>query len=88
MRNYENEEGREEVEVVESRGERETVRKKKMMYRNLLHTSTEDAKRHYNEAKVEAMTVVRRAKNICLVVVHVIVVSSIQSQFPSPIRMS
>ena len=70
--------------MVESRGER----KKKMMYRNLLDTSTEDAKRHYNEVKVEAKRVVRRAKNICLVVVHVIVVSSIQSQFPSPIRMS
>ena len=26
--------------------------------------------------------------DICLVVVHVIVVSSYQSQFPSPIRMS
>ena len=38
--------------------------------------------RHYNEAKVEAKRVVRRAKNICLVVVHVIVVSSIQNQFP------
>ena len=61
MRDYENEEGREEVEVVESRGERETVRKKKMMYRNLLDTSTEDAKRHCNEAKVEARR--RRAKN-------------------------
>ena len=74
--------------MVESRGDRETVRKKKMMYRNLLDTSTENAKRHYNEAKVEAKRVVRRAKNICLVVVHVKVVSSIQSQFPSPIRMS
>ena len=73
--------------MVESRGERETVRKKKLMYRNILG-STEDAKRHYNEAKVEAKRVVRRAKNICLVVVHVIVVSSIQSQFPSPIRTS
>ena len=61
--------------MVESRGDRETVRKKKMMYRNLLDTSTEDAKRHYIEAKVEAKR--RRAKNICLVVVHVIVVSSI-----------
>ena len=86
MRDYENEEGREEVKVVESRGEREMVRKKKLMYRNLLDTRTEDATRHYNEAKVGAKR--RRAKNICLVVVHVIVVSSIQSQFPSPIRMS
>ena len=59
-----------------------------MMYRNLLDTSTEDAKRQYNEAKVEAKRVVRKAENICLVVVHVKVVSSIQSQFPSPIRMS
>ena len=85
MWDYENEERREKVEVVESRSERESVRKKKMMYRNLLDTSTEDAKRHYNDTKVEAKR--RRAKNICLVVVHVIVVSSIQSQFPSPIRM-
>ena len=33
------------------------------MYTNLLDTGTEDARRHYNEAKVEVKRVVRRAKN-------------------------
>ena len=33
---------------------REVVRKNKLMYRRLLVTDTEDARRHYNEAKVEA----------------------------------
>ena len=42
---------------------RELVRKKKLMYRRLLDTGTEDARRHYNEAKIEAKRVVRRAKN-------------------------
>ena len=41
---------------------REVVRKKKLMYRRLLNTGTEDAKRHYNEGKVEAKRMVRRAK--------------------------
>ena len=39
------------------------VRKKKLMYRRLLDTGTKDARRHYNEAKVEAKKMVRRAKN-------------------------
>ena len=39
------------------------MRKKKLMYRRLLDTGTEDARRHYNKAKVEATRVVRRAKN-------------------------
>ena len=42
---------------------REIVRKKKLMYKRLLDTGTEDARSHYNEAKVEAKRVVRRAKN-------------------------
>ena len=33
------------------------------MYRRLLDTSNEDARRHYNEAKVEAKRVVRRTMN-------------------------
>ena len=39
------------------------MRKKKLMHRRLLNTGTEDARRHYNEAKVEAKRVVRRSKN-------------------------
>ena len=33
---------------------KEAVRKKKLMYRRLLDTGTEEARREYNEAKVEA----------------------------------
>ena len=36
---------------------------KKQMYRRLLDTSSEEAKREYNEAKVEAKRVVRRIKH-------------------------
>jgi len=39
------------------------VRRKKVMYRQLLDLGTEEAKKKYNEAKVEAKRVVRRAKN-------------------------
>ena len=42
---------------------RELVRKKKLMYRRLLDTGSEDAGRHYNEITVEARIVVRRNKN-------------------------
>ena len=42
---------------------REAVRKKKLVYRRLLDAGTEDARRHYNEAKVESRRVVRRAKD-------------------------
>ena len=42
---------------------RKAVKKKKLVYRRLLDAGTEDATRHYNEAKVEARRVVRRAKN-------------------------
>ena len=42
---------------------REAVKKKKLMYRRLLDTGTEESRREYNEAKVEAKKVVRRAKN-------------------------
>ena len=41
---------------------RELVRKKKRMYRRLLDTGTKDARRHYNEAKVEAKRMVSRAR--------------------------
>ena len=39
------------------------MRKKKLMYRRLLDTDNENARRHYNEGKVEAKRMVRRAKN-------------------------
>ena len=39
------------------------VRRKKVLYRRLLDTGTEEAKRVYNEAKLEAKKVVRKAKN-------------------------
>ena len=39
------------------------MRKKKMMYRRLLDTGTEEAKRLYKDAKLEAKKVVRNAKN-------------------------
>ncbi len=39
------------------------VRKKKMMYRRLLDTGTEEAKKLYKDVKLEAKTVVRNAKN-------------------------
>ena len=39
------------------------MRKKKLMYKRLLDTGTEDARRHYNEVNVEARIVVRRNKN-------------------------
>ena len=42
--------------------EKEAVKKKKLMYRRLLHTGTEEAKKEYHEAKGEAKRVVRRAK--------------------------
>ena len=42
---------------------RKWVKKKKLMEWRLLDTGSEDARRHYNEAKVEAKSVVRRAKN-------------------------
>ena len=42
---------------------RELVRKKKLMYRRLLDTGSEDAGRHYNEITVEARIVVRKNKN-------------------------
>ena len=42
---------------------RELVRKRKLMYRRLLDTGTEDAIRHYNKGKIEAKRVVRRARN-------------------------
>ena len=43
---------------------REAVKKKKLMYRRLLDTGTEEARREYNEAKVEAKGAVRRAKKM------------------------
>ena len=39
------------------------VRKKKMMYRRLLDTETEEAKQLYKDAKLEAKKVVRNGKN-------------------------
>lgn len=39
------------------------MRKKKLLYRRLLGTGSEEARRCYNEAKVEAKRMVRRAKN-------------------------
>ena len=39
------------------------VRKKKMMYRRLLDTGTEEAKQLYKDAKLEVKKVVRNAKN-------------------------
>ena len=39
------------------------VRKKKLMYRRLVDTGSEDARRHYNEVNVEARIVVRINKN-------------------------
>ena len=42
---------------------KEAVKKTKLTYRRLLDTGTEEARREYNEAKVEAKKVVRRAKN-------------------------
>ena len=42
---------------------REAVKKKKLMYRRLLDTGTEESRREYNEAEVEAKRAVRRAKN-------------------------
>ena len=39
------------------------VRRKKVMYRRLLDLGTEEAKKNYKEAKAEAKSVVRRAKN-------------------------
>ena len=38
------------------------VRQKKAMYRRLLNLGTEEAKKTYKEAKIEANRVVRRAK--------------------------
>ena len=39
------------------------MRKKKLMYRRLLDTGTENAWMHYNEVKAETKRVVRRGKN-------------------------
>ena len=39
------------------------VRKKKVLYRRLLDTGTEEAKQLYKEAKLETKKVVRNAKN-------------------------
>ena len=39
------------------------VRRKKVLYRRLLDTGTEEAKQLYKEAKLEAKKVVRNAKN-------------------------
>ena len=39
------------------------MKKQKLTYRRLLDTGTEEERREYNEAKVEARRSVRRAKN-------------------------
>ena len=40
-----------------------TVKRKKMLYKMLLNTGSDEARQRYNEAKTEARRAVRKAKN-------------------------